>query len=125
MKRRQATESDERKAPTGTGKRTLELERRDEGFDMAEQEANGEKRGLAKTQVGYVAKNTMDKSVVVTVTMPKRHAEYGKFIRRTMRYMAHDERNECSVGDRVLLVESRPLSKMKRWRVKEILQKAL
>lgn len=80
-------------------------------------------RGLEKTQEGLVASNKMDKTVVVTVTTQKKHAQYGKYVQRTKRYYAHDEKNECQIGDRVRIVLTRPLSKLKRWRVQEIVEK--
>lgn len=90
-----------------------------------ETQAAGRKRGLAKEQIGYVTSNKMAKSVVVSVVTYKKHPEYGKYIRRTKKYMAHDERNECGVGDRVAIVACRPLSKQKRWRVRQVLEKAV
>ena len=83
------------------------------------------KRGLAKTREGRVTSNKMDKTVVVSVSTYKKHPQYGKYVMRTKKYRAHDERNECQIGDRVLIVESRPLSKSKRWRVRKIVEKAL
>jgi small subunit ribosomal protein S17 len=94
---------------------------------MATTETQGtetRERGLKKTQLGYVTSNKMDKTVVVSVSSQKKHPTYGKYVRRTKKYFAHDERNECQVGDRVLIVESRPLSKNKRWRVREIVERA-
>lgn len=82
------------------------------------------KRGIPKTMVGTVVSDRMDKTVVVLVQRLVKHPLYQKYTRRRARYKAHDERNECQVGDRVLLIEIRPLSKEKRWRVKEILEKA-
>jgi len=76
-----------------------------------------------KTRVGRVASNKMDKTVVVVVETPKRHPLYKKIIRRSVRYKAHDKNNECGVGDVVRIVETRPLSKDKRWRIAEILRK--
>lgn len=81
-------------------------------------------RGRSKVREGYVASNKMLKTVVVTVTTQKKHPAYGKYVKRTKSYVAHDEANECQVGDRVSIVETRPLSKTKRWRVREILEKA-
>ena len=78
-----------------------------------------------KTHEGYVVSNVMDKSVVVAVSRQKKHAQYGKYVRQTKKYMAHDESNSCQVGDRVQIVETRPLSKRKRWRVAKIVEKAL
>ena len=76
-----------------------------------------------KKIVGVVVKNKMDKTVVVEVSRSLRHPMYHKYISRKKRYKAHDEENKCSIGDRVLLYETRPLSKEKRWMVKEILKK--
>lgn len=75
------------------------------------------------TKVGRVVSNAMQKSVVVAVDRLVRHPLYVKTIRRTSKFMAHDEGNECSVGDKVLIEESRPISKRKRWIVREILEK--
>ncbi len=87
--------------------------------------AKSEDRGFGKIREGYVKSNKMDKSVVVTVSAKLKHPAYGKYVLRTKHYVAHDERNECQVGDRVAIVESRPLSKTKRWRVREILERAV
>jgi len=81
-------------------------------------------RGLRKKRVGTVVSDQMDKTVTVEVERLVSHPIYKKFIRRKAKYHAHDEKNECRVGDRVLLVECRPLSKSKRWRVKEIVRRA-
>ena len=81
-------------------------------------------RGLRKRRVGTVVSNKMDKTVTVEVERLVSHPIYKKFIRRKAKYHAHDEKNECRMGDRVLLVECRPLSKSKRWRVKEIVRRA-
>jgi small subunit ribosomal protein S17 len=83
-----------------------------------------EKRGFRKAREGLVVSDKMDKTVVVEVEDRVKHALYGKVMRRTNRLKAHDEANECGVGDRVLLMETRPLSATKRWRVVEILEKA-
>ena len=77
-----------------------------------------------KTRVGKVVSDKMDKTVVVTVEDRVAHPRYKKIIKRTYRLKAHDENNECGVGDRVLVMETRPLSKDKRWRVVEIIEKA-
>jgi len=77
-----------------------------------------------KTREGLVVSDKMDKTVVVAVEDRVKHPLYGKVIRRTTKYKAHDEANACGVGDRVLLMETRPLSASKRWRVIEILEKA-
>jgi small subunit ribosomal protein S17 len=76
-----------------------------------------------KTRVGRVVSNKMDKTVVVAVETLKRHPLYRKSIRRKVKYKAHDEKNECGVGDVVRIIETRPLSKEKRWRVGEIITK--
>ncbi len=77
-----------------------------------------------KSFIGNVISDRMDKTVVVAVEKMVRHPLYGKYIKRRVKYMAHDEGNECGVGDRVVIVETRPLSRRKRWRVKQILEKA-
>lgn len=76
--------------------------------------------GKRKTRVGQVISDKMDKTAIVAVEIPKRHRLYNKTIRRTVKYKAHDEKNQCRVGDAVRIVETRPLSKDKRWRVAEI-----
>ena len=81
-------------------------------------------RGLRKKRVGTVVSDKMDKTVTVEVERLVSHPIYKKYIRRKAKYHAHDEKNECHVGDRVLIVECRPLSKQKRWRVKEIVRRA-
>lgn len=81
-------------------------------------------RGNRKVREGLVVSDKMDKTVVVAVEDRVKHALYGKIIRRTTKYKAHDEANECGVGDRVRLMETRPLSATKRWRVVEVLEKA-
>ncbi|MFC4057720.1 30S ribosomal protein S17 [Planomonospora corallina] len=81
-------------------------------------------RNYRKTREGLVVSDKMDKTVVVAVEDRVKHPLYGKVIRRTTKYKAHDEGNTCGVGDRVLLMETRPLSASKRWRVVEILEKA-
>ena len=81
-------------------------------------------RNLRKTMVGLVSSDKMDKTVVVSVVNNVKHPEYGKIIKRTHKLKAHDENNECHVGDRVRVMETRPLSKDKRWRVVEIVEKA-
>ena len=76
-----------------------------------------------KTRFGRVVSNKMDKTVVVAVETPKRHPLYKKTIKRTVRYKAHDENNKCELGDRVRIIETRPLSRQKRWRVDEIISR--
>lgn len=83
-----------------------------------------EERNLRKTRVGLVASDKMDKTVVVAIADRVQHPLYKKIVNRTVRYKAHDENNECRVGDKVLIMETRPLSKDKRWRVVEIIEKA-
>ncbi|MBO8169397.1 MAG: 30S ribosomal protein S17 [Thermoanaerobacteraceae bacterium] len=81
-------------------------------------------RNLRKSRVGYVVSDKMDKTVVVSVETHMRHPLYGRTVKRSKKFKAHDEANECRVGDKVRIVETRPLSKHKRWRVAEILEKA-
>lgn len=81
-------------------------------------------RNLRKTRVGVVSRDKMDKTVVVSIKDKVRHPLYGKIINRTVKYKAHDEENTCGVGDKVLIMETRPMSKDKRWRVVEIIEKA-
>ena len=81
-------------------------------------------RNLRKTLVGVVTSDKMDKTVVVTVKDKIKHPLYKKIVNRTIKFKSHDENNECGVGDRVLIMETRPLSKDKRWRVVEIIEKA-
>lgn len=83
-----------------------------------------ETRNLRKTRIGIVSSDKMDKTITVTVKYKEKHPIYGKFVNKTKKYHAHDEKNECQVGDKVLLMETRPLSKTKRWRLVEILEKA-
>lgn len=81
-------------------------------------------RGRPKSRVGVVTSNKMQKTIVVEVRRRVRHAKYGKFLTRRVKYKAHDENNTCAIGDTVRIVETRPLSKDKRWRVAETLEKA-
>ncbi|NLM15832.1 MAG: 30S ribosomal protein S17 [Clostridiaceae bacterium] len=81
-------------------------------------------RNLRKTRVGLVSSDKMDKTIVVAVTAHVRHPLYKKIIKRTFKLKAHDENNECKVGDTVRVMETRPLSKDKRWRLVEIIEKA-
>ncbi len=81
-------------------------------------------RNLRKERVGIVTSNKMEKSIVVSVETKIRHPKYGKFVKHTKRFMAHDEKQECGIGDTVKIMETRPLSKMKRWRMVEIIEKA-
>lgn len=81
-------------------------------------------RNLRKTRIGYVTSDKMDKTVVVSIVEFVRHPLYGKAVKRTVKFKAHDENNECKIGDRVKIMETRPLSKDKRWRVVNIIEKA-
>ena len=81
-------------------------------------------RNLRKTEVGRVVSNKMDKTVVVAIEDSVKHPLYKKVIKRTVKLKAHDENNECSIGDRVRVMETRPLSNEKRWRLVEIIEKA-
>jgi small subunit ribosomal protein S17 len=83
-----------------------------------------EDRRMRRTRVGTVISDKMDKTVVVQVERIVRHPLYGKAMRRSVKFKAHDENNECRVGDRVRIMETRPLSKDKRWRVTEIVERA-
>lgn len=83
-----------------------------------------EARNLRKVRTGIVVSNKMDKSVVVAINTVRRHPLYGKYMKRTTKFMAHDEENACNEGDRVRIMETRPLSKNKNWRVVEILERA-
>jgi small subunit ribosomal protein S17 len=83
------------------------------------------KRGMKRQVIGTVLSDKMDKTVVVLVERLVKHRMYHKYIRRRAKYAAHDESNACNIGDKVLITESRPLSKSKRWRVSKILQKAI
>lgn len=82
------------------------------------------KRNLRKERIGLVVSNKMDKSIVVEIERREKHPIYGKFIKKTNRFMAHDEKNECNIGDTVRIMETRPLSKNKCWRLVEIIERA-
>jgi small subunit ribosomal protein S17 len=88
------------------------------------QAAGTSKRGLRKRQTGIVVSNKMEKTIVVSVVRQVRHATYGKFIRQTKKFYAHDEAGTCGVGDKVCIVETRPISKLKRWKVESVITKA-
>ena len=81
-------------------------------------------RNLRKERVGVVVSNKMDKSIVVKVERKVKHPLYGKFVKKSTKFMAHDEKNECNIGDVVRIMETRPLSKNKCWRLVEIVEKA-
>ena len=83
-----------------------------------------EERALRKVRVGMVVSDKMDKTVVIAIEDNVKHPVYGKIIKRTLKVHAHDENNECGIGDKVRIMETRPLSKTKRWRVVEIIEKA-
>jgi small subunit ribosomal protein S17 len=80
-------------------------------------------RNLRKERTGLVYSNKMDKTITITVKWKEKHPIYGKFVNKTKKYHAHDEKNECSIGDRVRIMETRPLSKLKRWRLIEIIER--
>ena len=83
-----------------------------------------ETRNLRKTRQGVVISNKMDKTIVIAAKFKEKHPIYGKFVQKTKKYHVHDEKNECQVGDTVLVMETRPLSKTKRWRLVQIVEKA-
>ncbi|MFP4046514.1 MAG: 30S ribosomal protein S17 [Bacteroidales bacterium] len=82
-----------------------------------------EKRSLRKEKIGVVTSNKMDKSITIEVQRRVRHPKYGKFLSRRSKFVAHDDKNECNEGDTVKIMETRPLSKRKRWRLVEILER--
>ncbi len=82
-----------------------------------------EERNLRKTRIGVVTSNKMDKTITVAVERKVKHPIYGKFVKKTTKFHAHDEKNECSIGDVVRIMETRPLSKTKRWRLVEVVEK--
>ncbi len=83
-----------------------------------------EKRGFRKTRTGVVVSDKMDKTIVVAIKTKVRHPLYGKMVNRTRKFKAHDEQNQCGIGDTVRIMETRPLSKDKRWRLVEVIEKA-
>ena len=83
-----------------------------------------ETRNLRKERTGVVVSNKMEKSIVVAIKWKEKHPIYGKFVNKTKKYHAHDEKNECNIGDTVKIMETRPLSKTKRWRVVQIIERA-
>ena len=89
-----------------------------------EEVKSAEQRNLRKTRTGIVTSDKMDKTIVVAVKYNLRHPLYKKILKRTYKLKAHDENNDCGIGDRVKVMETRPLSKQKRWRLVEILEKA-
>ena len=83
-----------------------------------------EERNLRKTRIGVVTSNKMEKTITVAVERKVKHPIYGKFVKKTTKFHAHDDKNECTIGDLVRIMETRPLSKTKRWRLVEVLEKA-
>ena len=83
-----------------------------------------EKRNLRKERTGLVVSNKMEKSIVVQIERQYRHPVYGKFVKKTNKFVAHDEKNDCNIGDTVRIIETRPLSKNKNWRLVEIIERA-
>ncbi|MDO4879667.1 MAG: 30S ribosomal protein S17 [Capnocytophaga sp.] len=83
-----------------------------------------EKRNIRKERIGVVSSNKMDKSIVVSVVKRVKHPMYGKFVLQTKKFVAHDEKNDCNIGDTVRIMETRPLSKTKCWRLVEIIERA-
>ncbi|MEI7675277.1 MAG: 30S ribosomal protein S17 [Bacteroidales bacterium] len=83
-----------------------------------------ETRNLRKERSGVVFSNKMDKTITIAVKWKEKHPIYGKFVNKTKKYHAHDEKNECNIGDKVKIMETRPLSKLKRWRLVEIIERA-
>ena len=83
-----------------------------------------ETRNLRKERTGVVVSNKMEKSIVVAIKWKENHPIYGKFVNKTKKYHAHDEKNECNIGDTVKIMETRPLSKTKRWRLVQIIERA-
>ena len=81
-------------------------------------------RNLRKTRIGVVTSNRMAKTIIVAVERKVKHPIYGKFVKKTTKFHAHDEKNECTIGDVVKIMETRPLSKTKRWRLVEVIEKA-
>ncbi|NLO70946.1 MAG: 30S ribosomal protein S17 [Porphyromonadaceae bacterium] len=83
-----------------------------------------ETRNLRKVRIGVVSSNKMDKTITVAVRWKEKHPIYGKFVNKTKKYHAHDEKNDCNIGDTVTIMETRPTSKLKRWRLIEINERA-
>ena len=86
-------------------------------------EVTGTQRNLRKERIGKVVSNKMDRSIVVAVERKMKHPIYGKFVKKTSTFMAHDQENQCDIGDTVRIMETRPMSKNKRWRLVEIVEK--
>jgi len=83
-----------------------------------------ENRNLRKERIGLVVSNKMDKSIVISVETRQKHPIYGKFVKSTTKFMAHDDKNDCNIGDKVKIMETRPVSKNKCWRLVEIIERA-
>ena len=83
-----------------------------------------EKRNLRKERIGIVVSDKMEKSIVVSVERKVKHPKYGKFVKKTTKFVAHDENNDCHLGDTVRIMETRPLSKSKNWRLVEVIERA-
>jgi small subunit ribosomal protein S17 len=83
-----------------------------------------DKRNLRKERIGVVTSDKMEKSIVVAIERKVKHAMYGKFVKKTTKFVAHDEKNDCNIGDTVRIMETRPLSKNKCWRLIEIVERA-
>jgi len=83
-----------------------------------------EKRNLRKERIGIVTSDKMEKSIVISVERKVKHPKYGKFVKKTTKFVAHDEKNDCNEGDTVKIMETRPLSKSKNWRLVEIIERA-
>ncbi|MDX1446842.1 30S ribosomal protein S17 [Lishizhenia sp.] len=83
-----------------------------------------EKRNLRKERIGVVTSDKMEKSIVISVERKVKHPKYGKFVKKTTKFVAHDENNDCNIGDTVKIMETRPLSKSKNWRLVEIIERA-
>ena len=83
-----------------------------------------EQRNLRKERIGIVTSNKMEKSIVVSEDKRVKHSMYGKFVLRTKKYVAHDEKNDCNIGDTVKIMETKPISKLKCWRIVEIIERA-
>ena len=81
-------------------------------------------RNLRKERIGIVVSDKMDKSIVIAVERKEKHAKYGKYVKKTSKFVAHDEKNDCNEGDTVRIMETRPLSKRKCWRLVEVLERA-
>jgi len=94
-----------------------------ESFTKQQIKENTKKRGKRKVRIGIVVSNKMQKTIVVAETKYIKHPLYNKYVKRTKKYYVHDEKNECKIGDKVKIMETRPLSKLKRWRLVEILER--